>query len=377
MRITILQGAFLPVPPLHGGAVEKLWFELGKRFASLGHHVVHLSRTHHDLPVQQDIGGVKHIRIRGYKMPANGLLLKLLDLIYSLRALGSLPSADILITNTFWMPILCRFSSRRTGQIIVSVERMPKGQMWLYSHVSVLRCCSSAVQERVLCEQPRLASKTVVIPNPLPFDVSSAVLLPDKSPTILYCGRIHPEKGLDLLIRSFASACNIGLNGWTLRIIGPSDVAHGGGGRAFLRNLQHLSLNFGAPIEWLGPIYDDHRLLQEYNKASLFVYPSLAHQGEAMPLAPLEAMAHGVIPIVSALPCFDEYIRDRVNGLVFNHRAADSVTRLARMFVELASDPDLRSRLSIQASSVRETYAPSAIADQFNLLFSQLLLPRL
>jgi hypothetical protein len=37
MRITIVQGAFLPVPPVLGGAVEKIWFALGKEFASRGH----------------------------------------------------------------------------------------------------------------------------------------------------------------------------------------------------------------------------------------------------------------------------------------------------------------------------------------------------
>jgi hypothetical protein len=26
MKITIIQGAFLPVPPLLGGGVEKMWF---------------------------------------------------------------------------------------------------------------------------------------------------------------------------------------------------------------------------------------------------------------------------------------------------------------------------------------------------------------
>ena len=33
MKITIVQGAFLPVPPLMGGAVENIWFALGQDFA--------------------------------------------------------------------------------------------------------------------------------------------------------------------------------------------------------------------------------------------------------------------------------------------------------------------------------------------------------
>jgi glycosyltransferase involved in cell wall biosynthesis len=377
MRITILQGAFLPVPPLHGGAVEKLWFELGKQFSRLGHEVVHVSRTHQDLPNHGLIDGVRHFRIRGFEMPANGFLLKFYDLIYSIRALRSLPHADILVTNTFWMPILRCFTSSKTGYLVVSVERMPKGQMRFYHHVSALRCCSTSVRDRVLLEQPQLSSKTVVIPNPLPFDISEISLLPDRHPTILYCGRIHPEKGIDLLIRAFGTACQLGLIGWTLRIVGPSDVSHGGGGPDYLASLQQLSSSVDAPIEWVGPIYDEHRLQAEYLHASLFVYPSLAAHGEAMPIAPLEAMAYGVVPIVSALPCFGQYIKHGLNGLIFEHSSGDPVISLARLLVELASDPVRCCALSTEASRVSDSHAPHVIADHFIKLFNRLLVRRL
>ena len=374
MRITIVQGAFLPVPPLHGGAVEKLWFELGKQFSRLGHEVVHVSRAHHDLPDQELIGGVRHFRIPGFDMPANGLLLKIFDLIYSIRALRSLPHADILITNTFWMPILHRLASAKTGHLVVSVERMPKGQIRFYRHVSALRCCSTSVRDRVLIEQPKLASKTVVIPNPLPFDISAVALPQDRPHTILYCGRIHPEKGLDLLIRAFGTACQLGLTGWKLRIVGPSDITHGGGGITFLASLQQLASAMDAPIEWIGPVYVDHLLQAEYLNASLFVYPSQADQGEAMPVAPLEAMAHGVVPIVSALPCFDQYIIHGVNGLVFDHKSVDSASILAQLLLELASDPTRCRALSNEASLVRHSHAPHVIAKDFINLFQRLLL---
>ena len=40
MKITIVLGAFFPVPPIKGGAVEKIWFALGQEFARRGHDVV-------------------------------------------------------------------------------------------------------------------------------------------------------------------------------------------------------------------------------------------------------------------------------------------------------------------------------------------------
>ena len=229
MKITILQGAFLPVPPLRGGAVEKLWFELGKQFSQQGQSVCHVSRCFDGLPQAEVIDGIQHLRVKGYETPSNIIHLKTLDLLYSLRALRALPEADILITNTFWMPFLAGWDQCRFGRIMVDVARMPKGQMRLYGRAACLRANSSAVQQAIAREAPRLAGLIRMIPNPLPF-LPPPEFTHDREQVILYGGRLHPEKGIDLLIRAFDRACQQGLSGWTLRLVGPADVAAGGGG---------------------------------------------------------------------------------------------------------------------------------------------------
>ena len=55
MKIVILQGAFLPVPPVAGGAVEKIWYRMGQEFAGLGHEVIHIGREFPDLPKNEKI----------------------------------------------------------------------------------------------------------------------------------------------------------------------------------------------------------------------------------------------------------------------------------------------------------------------------------
>ena len=85
MRITIVLGAFFPVPPIMGGAVEKVWFALGQEFARRGHEVVQISRTHSTLPQTENIEGVTHIRVPGFSQPRSMIWLKFLDLIYSWR----------------------------------------------------------------------------------------------------------------------------------------------------------------------------------------------------------------------------------------------------------------------------------------------------
>jgi glycosyltransferase involved in cell wall biosynthesis len=334
--------------------------------------VCHVSRRFPGLPNQEVIEGVQHLRVRGHDTPANGLHLKLLDLIYSLRALRVLPPADILITNTFWMPILAGLRQRRFGRIVVDVQRMPKGQMRFYRRAACLRANSSAVQQAITQEVPRLVSRIRTIPNPLPF-LPPSLPVEEREPVILYCGRLHPEKGIALLIEAFAQACSRGLSGYTLRLVGPADTAAGGGGLSWLEGLLARPLAAGLPIEWLGPIYHEQQLQRHYLQAALFVYPSLAEQGETFGLAPLEAMACGGVPIVSDLACFRDFITPGVNGQVFNHRAPDPATLLANRFLELAAAPGQRAALSQSALSVRQSHHPATIAAAFLRCFNELI----
>jgi glycosyltransferase involved in cell wall biosynthesis len=372
MRITILQGAFLPVPPVRGGAVEKMWFELGQQFSRQGHSVCHVSRGFPGLPPREEIGGVRFVRVKGYDTPANGWTLKALDLIYSWRALRVLPVADVLVTNTFWMPILAAGLQRRRGRIMVDVQRMPKGQLRFYGKVACLRANSSAVRQAIVREVPWLAGRVCTIPNPLPL-LPAAVANNVRGKVILYCGRLHPEKGIDLLIRAFARARQRGLNGWTLRLVGPADVAAGGGGVAWLEGLLAGPQAARQPIEWLGPVYDGEDLQRHYKESAIFVYPSLAEQGETFGLAPLEAMACGAVPIVSDLACFRDFITPGVNGLVFDHRSADAEQLLAAQIVQLANDSGQRATLSQAARGVCQTHHPEAIAAEFLQCFERMM----
>src|SRR5207302_35852 len=140
MRITIVLGAFFPVPPTMGGGVERVWFSLAPEFARRGHEVVMISRKMPDLPREETIDGVKHLRVDGFDTPRSLVWLKFLDLVYSIRTMSILPSADIIVTNTFWLPILLRHSAR--GKIYVHVGRYPKGQMRFYGRAARLQASS-------------------------------------------------------------------------------------------------------------------------------------------------------------------------------------------------------------------------------------------
>ncbi|MDQ6656138.1 MAG: glycosyltransferase family 4 protein, partial [Verrucomicrobiota bacterium] len=321
MKITIVLGAFFPVPPLMGGAVEKVWFALGQEFARQGHEVVQISRTHPELPTAEIIAGVRHVRVAGFAQPRSGVWLKVLDLIYSLRVRSVLPRADILVTNTFWLPMLVR--GRDRGLLYIHVQRGPKGQMRFYSHAARLLAVSRAIAEAIIKEAPQLREKVRVIGNALPPRRTSDLAV-KRERTILYVGRVHPEKGLEVLLGAWRRLPAGLVTGWRLRIVGPADENLGGGGKEFLARLQAIGSESAGEIDWVGPVFDEAELAAHYRSALLFIYPSIAETGEALPVAPLEAMSNGCAPVVSDLSCFRDYIEQNVTGFVFDHRASEA-----------------------------------------------------
>ena len=365
MKITIVQGAFLPVPPVMGGAVEKIWFALGQEFARRGHEVTHISRALDDLPREEVIEGVRHLRVPGYDTPASLLRLKALDLLYSLRARRVLPEADILVTHTFWMPLLVR--SSRWGKLYVHVARYPKGQMRFYGHAARLQTVSTPIREAIVREAPQLAAKVCSIPNPLSGAIPAQILPPDRlaPKRLLYIGRIHPEKGIGLLLDAVGLISPEQFAGWKLFIVGPAESRYGGGGESYLEALKAQARTISDRIVWAGPTFDPACLDEYYRSASLFVYPSLAEKGETFGLAPLEAMAQGCPALVSNLDCFRDFIVEDENGFVFDHRGANPAATLAAKLVKLMGEGDRLARASTHAHEKALEFSLERIATQY------------
>jgi glycosyltransferase involved in cell wall biosynthesis len=184
--------------------------------------------------------------------------------------------------------------------------------------------------------------------------------------TILFVGRLAREKGVDILLKSFAELARAGdaLAGWKLRIVGPHEASQGGDGDRYLDELRALARPLGARCELVGPVFDPDALIREYRGGAIFVYPSLAAQGEALPVAPLEAMAAGCATIVSSLRCFDDYIEHGVTGLQFDHAGREPARALATQLLRLATEPGLVERIAEAGHRAAEKFRPRAIARQ-------------
>lgn len=372
MKITIVLGAFFPVPPTMGGGVEKVWFALAPEFVKRGHEVVMISRKVGDLASEETIDGVKHLRVAGFDTPGSLIWLKFLDFIYSLRVKSVLPRSDIVVTNTFWLPILLRDS--KYGKVYVQVARYPKGQMRFYYNAARLQAPSHAVARAIATEAPRLAERVAVIPNPTTESEmgKSLPLIRDREKIVLFVGRVHPEKGVHVLVEGFVRGTRTALSGWKLMIVGPTEVRFGGGGAEYLSALQRSAAECSDRVVFAGSIFDPAELEKTFRSARLFVYPSLAERGESFGLAPLEAMTHGCAVLVSNLECFSDFIRDGETGFVFDHRAADPSESLRQKMEAIVTDELLFARVAASGHDKSVEYSPERVADQFIADFSSL-----
>lgn len=373
MKVVIVLGGTLPCPPVMGGAVEKLWFELAREFGRRGIAVTQISRRWGGLPDEATTDGVAHRRVRGFDAPRSGVWAKVLDLAYSIRCLRALPPADVIVTNTFFLPLLLPWLRRR-AVVYVSVHRYPHGQMRFYGSVDRLQCVSTAIADAVRAQAPQVSVRVKVVPNYVSArlsDTQAAAAWPARRREVLFVGRLHPEKGVDLLLAAFAKIAPAARTGWSLRIVGPHAIGSGGGGDAFLAKLQATARALQLPVEWTGPIFDAVALDAAYLESRVFVYPSTAAHGEAFPLAPLEAMAQGCPVVTSDLACFADYVRPGVNADHFE-LGVDPETALARTLEALMADEPRQRRLADAGLVTAGEFSLSRVAgsfiDDFNAL---------
>lgn len=373
MNITIITSSLDYIPPYGFGAVERLWFQLGLQFVITGNKVTFISKRPEIIPAVDDYNKISIKFIKGFNRTGSLLKNLFLDLLYSFNALRALDKTDILILNNFWTPILCKFFKEKYKIVAYNVARFPKKQFKYYKQVDRFYCVSTAVYKELIKQTPKIKNRAIVISNP----VNTNVFFYNKKNknnagniSVLYTGRIHPEKGLDILVK----AINLIAEKYSdLRLVltGPVSIESGGGGKEYKNKLNSLAINF--KIDWREPVSEQEKLRDIINECDIFCYPSIAEKGESFGVAPLEAMATGTATIVSALECFKDFIVNGKNGLIFNHRLSDAEKLLAEKIELLIDDPILREKLGYEGAKTALNFSNEKIATLYIQDFKELL----
>lgn len=225
----------------------------------------------------------------------------------ALRAWTAVPRFDVVHLHALWVAatVVCGHVAllKRVPYIVT-----PHGMLdaWALSRsrrlkqlarrVALDRILTRAACIQALCEPERTSiadlafrSPTALVPVGIdPDRLGTSAGGPSR--TILFMGRIHPKKGVDLLVEAFQELAPRNPE-WAMVIAGPDQS---GMGPVLKRRLGAL----GARTEFPGHVTGERKRAL-LSRASVFVLPS---HSEGLPVAVLEAMA-ARIPVVITRRC--------------------------------------------------------------------------
>lgn len=226
---------------------------------------------------------------------------------------GALGRFDLIHDHGLWLPsnhAVAKFARLTATPRIVS----PRGMLepWALNHKKWKKRLAWALYQRAdlhtasalhataesEAEQFRrlgLKLPVYVVPNGVDLPTSriggdphaSITDSPDRFRTALYLSRIHPKKGLLMLIDAWAV---VRPAGWKMRVVGPDENGH----RAELE-MMVKRMGLTASWEFCGPL-DGEAKAEEFKKAELFILPTYS---ENFGIAVAEALAAGVPAITT------------------------------------------------------------------------------
>ena len=366
MRVCVITSPFCALPPDAIGAIERRWFNTVSCFAEKGHVVQLIGKR--DKTVLPSEPAVRRDYVPGFNRTGSVYGDIVLDFFYSLQALWRMKTCDILVSNTFWGPILAPLLFRRKyGKLVYNVARFPKGHLKLYKGVDLFACTSKAVASALKKIVPMFSQRICVVSNPV--EIAPVEGVARQEFLIGYHGRVHGEKGLDILAGAIALLAKE-YPAVRMKVIGPWEVGKGGSGEVYKTKIDELS---GGRCDWMGSISDRGKLAAELQTCSAYCYPSVAEKGETFGVSPLEAMALGLPTVVSGLECFEDFVRDGENGLVFDHRAPDPVGALVVQLRRLLKDSTFAAQLGTAAAKTAKDFSTEIIAERWLEKFNKVL----
>jgi glycosyltransferase involved in cell wall biosynthesis len=170
-------------------------------------------------------------------------------------------------------------------------------------------------------------------------------------PVILFMGRLHPRKGVDILARAFKKAS---ISGAHLVIAGPDE--------GMLNRLQPLLDEYMVITGYL----DGEERLAALAAANMLVLPAV---GEGLSMVVLEAMGAG-LPVILSPGCNFPEATAFGAGL----EVEPQVEPLAEAIRTLLLDPDRRIEMGHRAQQlIRERYTWDSVAEQLENLYQRLI----
>ncbi len=134
----------------------------------------------------------------------------------------------------------------------------------------------------------RFRSPVAIIPNGVDIPANSARQPNNLPRQILFLGRIHPVKAIDLLLAAWRQVQDLFLD-WEVTIAGPGEPD-------YVRELIQLSASLGAQrVNFVGPVYGPQKA-ELFTRCALLVLPSITENfGQVV----VEALSYG-LPVIAS-----------------------------------------------------------------------------
>lgn len=167
---------------------------------------------------------------------------------------------------------------------------------------------------------------------------------------ILFVGNLMPLKRLDLILKSLEylpSRAGV--------------VVVGGGYEIDAYRKMAADLGISSRVLFAGPCYNQKKLAQYYNIASVVVVPS---DYESFSLVTVEAQACGAIVVASDIPALKSKIDDGKDGFLFEPGSVESLAKKINTVLNLPPN----ERRAIERSATARAHAKYALQPHFEKL---------
>jgi len=374
MKILMLNSEF---PPIGGGAGNAS-ANIARQLVTQGHEVLVLTVRHASLPHEETWCGVRIVRVPALRkyMDRSGLLEQVsFVLTGSLCAGGVLkkfpakvvlaffgvPSGPIawLLRKLHGIPYMI---SMRGGDVpgfrpydFETYHRLVAPFLRrIWKDAGSLVANSLGLQALALKFDPGACIE--LIPNGVDLDVFAPVVREWSPPRLLSVGRLVYQKGFDLAARALANLTDLD---WEWIVVGDG---------SFRQEFEKICLELGIArrvklVGWRSK----PDLIEHYNQANLFVFPS-RHEG--MPNAILEAMSSGLPVLASHIAGNEELVLTGETGLLF---PSESVADLQAALLELIPDVARRREMGEAGRNrVAANYSWVGVADRYAELLAKM-----
>lgn len=213
-------------------------------------------------------------------------------------------------------------------------------------------------REKEIVEQEFGAKHVDVLPNCVDLtDAESHVRVYKKSGeplTIGYLGRIDEKKGMDWLLRACERLQREGMD-FRLALAGKEQV-----GSEYLQRFADL---LGEHFHYAGVVSGETKNAF-LRSLDVFALPTYF---EGLPMALLETMSYGAVPVTTPVGSIPEVVKDGKNGLFIKVKDEQSIVDALH---RLNDDRYLLQRLSEQArETIFTQFSPKAYTDKLNALY--------